>query len=120
MVCLNLGVDTTAPASELQAHVVASMAHYEPRLIDYRTEDALAAKKAAGVRLGRPQSLPIKISQRVVEQRDAGCTWQSIANALIKDEALTARGGTTWRVHCPGTLRVVSRCGHRGDAFLGK
>jgi DNA invertase Pin-like site-specific DNA recombinase len=98
LVCLDLGVDTTTPAGELQAHVVASMAHYERRLIGQRTKDALAAKKAAGVRLGRPQSLPLEVVRRVVAERDAGRTWQSIADALVSDGVPTARGGTTWRV----------------------
>ncbi|MEZ0494627.1 recombinase family protein [Kineococcus sp. TBRC 1896] len=98
LVCLDLGVDTTTPAGELQAHVVASMAHYERRLIGQRTKDALAAKKAAGVRLGRPQSLPLEVVRRVVAARDGGATWQSIADALVADGVPTARGGTTWRV----------------------
>lgn len=98
LVCLDLGVDTTTPTGELQAHIVGSMAHYERRLIGQRTKDALAAKKAAGVRLGRPQTLPLEVVRRVVDARDSGSTWQSIADALVADGVPTARGGTTWRV----------------------
>ncbi len=54
LVCLDLGVDTTTPAGELVAGVVASTAQYERRLIGQRTREALAARRAAGVRLGRP------------------------------------------------------------------
>ena len=39
---------------EMTATVVAAMAQMERRLIGQRTKDALAAKRADGVQLGRP------------------------------------------------------------------
>jgi len=40
------------------ARVVATLGQFERRLIGQRTRDALAAKRAAGVRLGRPPGVP--------------------------------------------------------------
>jgi DNA invertase Pin-like site-specific DNA recombinase len=54
LVLLDLGVDTSTPAGEFVANTIANSAQYERRLIGQRTREALAAKKAAGVRLGRP------------------------------------------------------------------
>ncbi|GAA4971696.1 recombinase family protein [Kineococcus glutinatus] len=96
VVCLDLGVDTSSPTGELLANIVASTAQYERRLIGQRTKDALAAKKAAGVRLGRPQTLPAEVVQRVVTERDAGRSWQAIADGLTADALPTARGGAAW------------------------
>lgn len=57
VVCLDLGVDTTTATGELLANIVCSTAQYERRLIGQRTKDALAARRAAGVKLGRPRLL---------------------------------------------------------------
>jgi DNA invertase Pin-like site-specific DNA recombinase len=40
------------------AHVLATFGQFERRLIGQRTKGALAAKKASGVRLGRPPTVP--------------------------------------------------------------
>ncbi len=58
LVALDLGVDTTTPAGELVANVMAAVAQWERRVIGQRTADALAAKKAQGVRLGGPITTP--------------------------------------------------------------
>ncbi len=58
LVACDLGVDTTTPAGEAMANVMATFAQLERRLIGQRTRDALAMAKAAGVRLGRPPVLP--------------------------------------------------------------
>src|SRR4051812_1863523 len=59
-------VDTTTPAGEAMAHVLATFAQFERRLIGQRTRDALAVKRAQGVRLGRPRQLPSEVVIRVV------------------------------------------------------
>ena len=43
----------TTPAGGLVANVMASVAEWERRVIGERTADALAARRAAGVTLGR-------------------------------------------------------------------
>ena len=57
LVALDLGVDTTTPQGEMMASVLAVFAQFERRLIGQRTRDALAVKRAQGVRLGRPPAI---------------------------------------------------------------
>jgi DNA invertase Pin-like site-specific DNA recombinase len=40
------------------ANMLATFAQFERRLISQRTKEALAVKKASGVRLGRPPTMP--------------------------------------------------------------
>ncbi|HEY7371562.1 MAG TPA: recombinase family protein, partial [Polyangia bacterium] len=54
LVALDCAVDTSTPAGEAMAHVLATFGQFERRLIGQRTKEALAAKKASGIRLGRP------------------------------------------------------------------
>ncbi|MGI4896135.1 MAG: recombinase family protein [Janthinobacterium lividum] len=96
VICLDLGVDTSTPNGKFMATVTAGIAELERELIGQRTRDALAAKKAAGVRLGRPQVLPMAVVRRIVDEREAGRSWQTIADALTADGVPTARGGVTW------------------------
>lgn len=96
LVALDFGLDTTTPAGEMVANVILSTAQYERRLIGQRTRDALAAKRAQGVRLGRPQTLPDAVVQRVVAARRAGSSFRTIAAELEADGVPTARGGATW------------------------
>lgn len=104
LVCLDLGVDTTTPVGEFTANVVVSASQYERRLIGQRTRDGLAAKRAAGVRLGRPQTLPLDVVERIVSERRKGSSLSAIAAGLQADGVETARGGERWYA---STVRAV-------------
>ncbi len=106
LVALDLGVDTTTPAGELVANVMAAVAQWERRTIGQRTREGLAAKKASGVRLGRPPVLGVEVVQRVVQERARGHTLQVIADGLTADAVPTARGGAVWRT---STVSAVLR-----------
>jgi len=106
VVCLDLGVDTTTPVGAFTSHVVSAAAEYERRLIGQRTRDALAEKRAQGVRLGGPQLLPLDVVRRIVTERAAGRSLPVIAAALAADEVPTARGGSRWY---PSTIAAVLR-----------
>jgi DNA invertase Pin-like site-specific DNA recombinase len=97
LVALDLGIDTTTPAGELICNVMASVAQWERRIIGVRTKEGLAAKRAAGVRLGRPQVLGTEVVRRIVTERSAGRALQAIADDLQADGVATARGGAIWR-----------------------
>ncbi len=92
VVALDLGVDMTTPSGEMLAHVIASVAQYERRLIGQRTRDALAARRAAGVRLGRPRLLDPVIADKVRGLREAGMTLQGVADTLNAQGTTTATG----------------------------
>ena len=97
LVLLDLG-DTSTATGELTANMIASAAQYERRLIGQRTREGLAAKRAAGVRLGRPSVLPREVIERIVTQRREGQSMRMIAEGLTADGVPTARGGTEWKV----------------------
>jgi DNA invertase Pin-like site-specific DNA recombinase len=96
VIALDLGVDTTTPAGELVANVMAAVAQWERRAIGERTKAALAIRRSKGVQLGRPRSVSAEIRARVVRERTAGRTFRAIARGLNDDAVPTARGGVNW------------------------
>ncbi|WP_138758103.1 recombinase family protein [Modestobacter altitudinis] len=110
VLCLDLGVDTTTPVGEFTANVVVSASQYERRLIGQRTKDALAAKKAAGVKLGRPRLLPADLVKRIVEAKEVGGSLAGIARDLTSEGVPTAQGGKRWYA---STVAAVLRSAER-------
>lgn len=106
LIALDLGVDTSTPAGEMMAHVLATFAQFERRLIGQRTKDALAVRKAQGVRLGRPPGLPEPVRRRIVRERKQGRSLRAIAAGLNAEGVPTAQGGKQW---WPTTVRLVAR-----------
>lgn len=100
----DIDADLSTSAGRMTARIMAVMAEQERDQIRTRTREALAAKKAAGVRLGRPSTLPREVVARIVAERDAGTGWQRIANGLMADGIPTARGGEKWHAN---TVRQV-------------
>jgi DNA invertase Pin-like site-specific DNA recombinase len=96
LIALDCAVDTTTPAGEAMANVLATFAQFERRLISQRTKDALAVKKAQGVKLGRPRTLPDEVVERAMAERGQGKTLAAIAEALNEDAVTTAQGGQRW------------------------
>jgi DNA invertase Pin-like site-specific DNA recombinase len=104
LVAMDLGIDLSTPSGEFMASVMASAAQWERRIIGQRTKDALAVRRAQGVRLGRPKTLPQPIVDRVIVEREAGHGWTAIARSLEADGVPTAQGGRQWY---PATVRQV-------------
>jgi DNA invertase Pin-like site-specific DNA recombinase len=88
------------------AHVLATFAQFERRLIGQRTREALAVKKRQGVRLGRSPSIPPKTARRIRSMRNRGLTLQAICDKLNSEGVATPREGSVWR---PTSLRAVLR-----------
>lgn len=114
IVLLDLGVDTSTPAGEFVSNTLASAAQYERKLIGARTREGLAAKRAAGVRLGRP-GVDIAVVRRVVDDREAGLSLRGIAEGLTRDAVPTAQGGSVWRA---SSVKAVLD-GQDGRALMG-
>src|SRR5262249_16583182 len=96
LVALDCNVDTSTPTGEAMASMVATFAQLERRLISQRTKEALAVKKAQGVRLGRPPVVPQNLVRRIERQRARGETLRAIADSLNADNVPTAQGGKQW------------------------
>jgi DNA invertase Pin-like site-specific DNA recombinase len=96
LITCDLAIDTGTPAGEATASMMAVFSQLERRLIGQRTREALAVKKAQGVRLGRPSKLPVEVVTRIIAERDAGAGFQRIADGLNTDEVPTAQGGARW------------------------
>ncbi|BEP13294.1 hypothetical protein acdb102_16050 [Acidothermaceae bacterium B102] len=88
------GLDMSTATGRLVAGVLASAAAFERDLIRQRTREGLAAKRSAGVRLGRPPRLPPETVQRVQELRAQGLSLRRIASSLDAEGFATANGGT--------------------------
>lgn len=106
VVALDLGVDTTTPAGQMLANVMASFAEYERQVIGERTRVALAARKSAGFKLGGPRLISDDIVQQIVRCRSAGHSLRTIAEDLNSRGVPTARDGKQWY---PSTIATVLR-----------
>ncbi len=96
LVALDCAVDTSTPTGEAMANMLATFAQFERRLISQRTREALAVKRASGVRLGRPPTVPQPIVRRIQRQRERGDSLRAIAESLNRDNVPTAQGGAQW------------------------
>jgi DNA invertase Pin-like site-specific DNA recombinase len=96
VVALDLGVDTTTPAGELVANVMAAVAQWERRVIGQRTREGLAAAKARGVRLGRQRMTQADVVERILLQRSGGESFAAIAASLDSDAVPTPNRGRRW------------------------
>lgn len=97
LVVLDLGVDLTTPAGEAMAHMMATFAQFERRLISERTKVALSAKRARGERIGRPRQAPPGVVRRIVMDRNTGLSFAKIAAALEAEAILSPAGLPTWQ-----------------------
>jgi DNA invertase Pin-like site-specific DNA recombinase len=86
--------------------MMATFGQFERRLIGQRTKDALAIKRAQGVRLGRPRTLTPEVVERVWRLHRRGSTLRQIAARLDSDGLATAHGGARWHA---STISAVLR-----------
>jgi DNA invertase Pin-like site-specific DNA recombinase len=104
IVALDIGVDMTTPSGEMVANVLATFAQFERQLIGQRTKEALAVKKANGVKLGRPRTLDEDTRAYIWHQRHSGFSYAQIARVLNEGDVPPAHGGKKW---WPETVRGI-------------
>ena len=85
---------------------MATFAQFERRLIGQWTKEALAVRRDAGMRLGKPPSIDPDVARRIRLERAAGATLRQIAEGLNANDVPTARGGSKWR---PSSIEAVVR-----------
>lgn len=105
IVALDIGLDMTSAAGGLMANVMAAVAEWERKVIGERTAAALAARCAAGVKLGRPREQSQEAIERIRDLHRSGVRPSEIARVLNREGVPTPRGG---RWHPPGVTRVLS------------
>ena len=98
VVLLSPNLDTEDPAGKFTAHVLAAAAEYERDLIGARTREGMAQRRAEGVHVGRPRSVPMHVVERIVLDRANGSTLNQIAVRLTEEGVPTARGGLRWSI----------------------
>jgi DNA invertase Pin-like site-specific DNA recombinase len=92
-------VDTSTPNGRLVAHILSGVAEWEASIISARTSDALQAKRAAGKPICRPSVADDgELVERIRALREAGNSYQKIADELNAEGVPTLRGGREWRV----------------------
>lgn len=96
IVLLDLGVDLTTPAGTAMAQMLAIFAEFERNVISQRTKDALAEKKAQGVRLGRPSNIDSDLLMAIMATFTAEQNYSAVARWLNNAGVPTAQGGQKW------------------------
>lgn len=102
IVSVDLGVDLRTPNGKLIAGIMAQIAEWERETIGLRTREGLAAKRAQGVRLGRPRTADDELLELVVS------TWLDLRNFSEAARTLTDRGVLTPQgkaLWYPGSVR---------------
>ncbi len=102
-------LDLSDPAGRFTANVLTLAAQYERELISWRNREVLA-KKADGVRLGRPALVTAAVVERITTARSAGESWPKIAAALNADQVATPTGRGQWH---PAGCRAVALASQR-------
>lgn len=105
LVAFDAPADPTTPAGEAMANMLATFSQFERRLIGERTKRALAEKRAQGVVLGRPRTLPETVRQRIKAERATNTPLQAIADRLNEEGVPTAQSGKCWHA---STVRAVA------------
>ena len=108
--CDVAGLDMTSPAGELVANVLGAAARMERRLIGARTSEALRAKQAAGIRLGRRPVLADDVRALVLRLYAKTASPSAVARELNRRGVATARGGQLWR---PSNVQSIVKAAAR-------
>jgi DNA invertase Pin-like site-specific DNA recombinase len=97
---LDLGLDTGTYQGRFVVTIMSAMAEMERGMISMRQKDVHKDRrdngKVWGVDLGPLPLVKEDIRDRIVLEREAGLSFQDIANKLNYELVPTASGGTTW------------------------
>ena len=124
IVALDCAVDTTTPAGEVLAHVMASFAQYERRLIAQRTSDALGELRARGRAYSRTpfgferdgdhlssHEQEQKTIARMRRLRAKGRSYEAIAQSLNRSGIPAKRGGPWIKTSVRSVLTTADKVG---------
>jgi DNA invertase Pin-like site-specific DNA recombinase len=112
LVMLDLDLDTSTPQGEMVAHIFASFAQFERRLIGQRTKEGMAVVRMRGPKpgkksIGRPRLIQKRLERRIRALRHQGLSYHAVAAELNANAVPTPLGRGAW---CWQTVaRVVAR-----------
>lgn len=104
---------------DLITQMLASVMQHQRRVIGLRTREGMAARKAEGVRMGRPPILSEDVVGRIVAEHGAGVSMRRIARQLNEEGVATAHGGSQWyasTVSCVLKSTAAQRLGKGGES----
>ena len=107
LVILDCNVDTSTPAGEMLAGVMAQFAQFERRMIGVRTREALAVKKTQGIVGGRRANVSEDVITDLRAMRSQGMSYAAISDQLNANDVPTAQGGKQW--YAATVQRVLDR-----------
>lgn len=85
-----------SPMGRAMVGVAAVFSELERGLISVRTREALAARRADGVQLGKPTTLDDSTIRRIILELSEGRTLRAIADGLMADGIKTGGGRDQW------------------------
>jgi len=104
LVALECSLEPMRPAGEPRAHLLATFAPCERRLLSEPDAGRAGAHPPAGHPAGpAPEHAPVR-AQRIRRERAAGKSLTAIADGLKADRIPTAQGGRRWY---PATVRYT-------------
>ncbi len=92
LVDLELDFDSADPTGRLIAGMRGVVSQWEREIISKRTKDALAEKKAQGIKLGRPSTVPQASLERLKSLKAEGLTVRAICERMNAEGMPTATG----------------------------
>lgn len=112
LVMLDLDLDTSAPQGEMMAHIFASFAQFERRLIGQRTREGMAVVKARGPAtgkklIGRPRVIDLGLERQIKTLYGRERSYRGVAAALTAAHVSSPLGRGPWRWQT--IARVVAR-----------
>lgn len=115
LVSLREGIDLGSLAGRFTAQIFAALAELERGLISTRTKAALAAKREAGQRLGRPQVIAPHVYAEVDRLATEGVRVMEISRRLGLPPSTVSK---RIRVHKKRAKRLQTRNAHCGAQHL--
>jgi DNA invertase Pin-like site-specific DNA recombinase len=109
LVTMDVPLDPTTPIGKATRSMLATFAQLERDFISQRTTEALAIKREQGVKMGRTRTVPAEIAERIRREKNAGCSWRTIADLLNADGVPTGQGGQWW----PMTVKRIAEDSQR-------
>jgi len=108
LVCIEPDNDFSTSSGRMMATMLMGFAQYEREIIGERTRAGLAAKRAQGVILGRPRTMPADALARLRALRSDGLSYRKVAAAL-NDEGIKGAQGGSW--HDGSVIKALRRYG---------